>query len=109
MRDICAALDELDIFKRTEGQISCLLCDGHNSRFDEVFLRYIHNPAHRWGCGVGTPHGTSLWQLADGSEQNGNNNQLNTRNKKKRYDYKIELGLPGQLERYESMPLLNQS
>ena len=85
------------------------LCDGHKIRFDEVFLRYIHSPANRWGCGVGTPYGTSLWQLADGLEQNVNNNQLNTRNKKKRYDYKISLGLPGQLECYEIMPLLNES
>ena len=109
LRDICAALDLLEIFKRTDGQIPCLLCDGHKSRFDEAFLRYIHDPAHKWGCGVGCPYGTSLWQLADGSEQNGNNNQLNTKNKKKRYDYKIELGLPGQLERYEIIPLLNES
>ena len=109
LRDICSALDELEIFYWSDRRIPCLLCDGHKSRFDVLFLRYIHNQQHRWGCGLGTPYVTSLWQLADGSEQNGNNNHLNTRNKKKRYNYKVALELPGQLEQYEIIPLLNES
>jgi hypothetical protein len=44
-----------------------VLLDGHQSRFDEVFLRYINDPAHKWVVAIGVPYGTHIWQVGDSS------------------------------------------
>ena len=48
-----------------------LLLDGHGSRFEIPFLRYVTDKQHPWVVCQGVPYGTSLWQVADSSEQNG--------------------------------------
>jgi hypothetical protein len=48
-----------------------LLLDGHGSRFELPFVEYIIDPAHQWTVCTGVPYGTSLWQVGDSIEQNG--------------------------------------
>ena len=69
--DALATLDYHDIFQRCDGRKPFLLLDGHSSRFELPFLQYVTNTDHPWMVCQGVPYGTSLWQVADSSEQNG--------------------------------------
>ncbi len=64
-------MDTLDLFPREDGVTPFLLLDGHGSRLELPFLQYINNPLHNWIVCIGVPYGTSYWQVADSSEQNG--------------------------------------
>ena len=70
--DTLATLDHHNIFDRScDGRKPFLLLDGHGIRFELPFLQYVTNPDHPWMVCQGVPYGTSLWQVADSSEQNG--------------------------------------
>ena len=71
LRDCLATLDHHEIFDRKDSKKPFLLLDGHGSRFELAFLEYVTNKAHPWMVCQGVPYGTSLWQVADSSEQNG--------------------------------------
>ena len=73
LTEIFRRLDHLEVFQedRGDGLTPFVLLDGHQSRFDLEFLEYINNPSHKWNVCLGVPYGTSLWQVADSSEQNG--------------------------------------
>jgi hypothetical protein len=64
-------MDDLEIFPRDDGVKPFLLLDGHGSRLELPFLHYINDPDHEWIVCIGVPYGTSYWQVADSSEQNG--------------------------------------
>ena len=66
-----SAIDELRVLDRSDGVPPFLLLDGHGSRFDLHFVRYINNPQTKWNVCIGVPYGTSYWQVGDSSEQNG--------------------------------------
>jgi len=61
--DILSALDTLHIFdtKRDNGVNPFLLVDGHTSRLELPFLRYICDKEHRWAVVIDAPYGTALW------------------------------------------------
>ena len=69
--DTLATLDYHDVFQQCNGRKPFLLLDGHSSRFELPFLQYVTNTDHPWMVCQGVPYGTSLWQVADSSEQNG--------------------------------------
>jgi hypothetical protein len=71
---IFKTLDKLEVYKedREAGCRPFILLDGHQTRFDLEFLEYMNNPAHPWSVCIGVPYGTSLWQVGDSTEQNGN-------------------------------------
>jgi hypothetical protein len=64
-------MDELDLFPRDDEVKPFLLLDGHGSRLELPFLQYIYGVSHEWVVCIGVPYGTSYWQVADSSEQNG--------------------------------------
>jgi hypothetical protein len=64
-------MDALNLFPRDDGVQPFLLLDGHGSRLELPFLQYINEPQHNWIVCIGVPYGTSYWQVADSSEQNG--------------------------------------
>jgi hypothetical protein len=70
---IFATLDHIDLFDkdRENGLRSYVILDGHNSRFDLDFLRYINQSSHRWRVIIGVPYGMALWQVGDLVQQNG--------------------------------------
>ena len=74
--DIFAALDDLKVFEvdRAASILPFLLIDGHVSRFQLPFLRYIHDPLKKWVVVISVPYGTALWEVGDLSEQNGSFN-----------------------------------
>ena len=64
-------MDHLGVVDRKDGLKPFLLLDGHGSRFELQFLRYINNPTHEWVTCIGVPYGTALWQVGDAEQQNG--------------------------------------
>ena len=64
-------MDHYELFPRSGNLKPFLLLDGHGSRFEIPFLRYVTDREHPWMVCQGVPYGTSLWQVADSSEQNG--------------------------------------
>ena len=71
LRDCLATLDHYEVFPRNNDKKPFLLLDGHGSRFELPFLQYVTDKQHPWMVCQGVPYGTSLWQVADSSEQNG--------------------------------------
>ena len=66
-----STMDKLNLFDRSDGIPPFLLLDGHGSRFDIKFVRYVNTEHTRWTVCIGLPYGTSYWQVGDSSEQNG--------------------------------------
>ena len=62
---ILTILDNLNVFLRINGLIPFLLLDGHFTRLDPLFLKYINDPLHLWKVCLGVPYATTLWQLGD--------------------------------------------
>ena len=92
LTDILRHLDHLQVFKedRNDGYIPFILLDGHQSRFELEFLRYINNPNTRWNACIGVPYGTSLWQVGDSSQQNGKFKVLMTKKKREIFDERLK-------------------
>ena len=71
--EILEYFDKFDLFLRTpNGPIPMLVVDGHQSRHDPGFIKYINDPNHEWKVHFGVPYATVLWQVGDASEQNKN-------------------------------------
>ena len=85
-------LDELELYKedRENGLIPFALLDGHQSRFDLDFLRYINEDYTRWNVCIGVPYGTALWQVGDSSEQNGSFKMSLSVEKKKLFNDRLD-------------------
>jgi len=66
-------LDLLGVYEeeRSNGKVSLLLLDGHGSRYDPNFLKYVNDAKTEWVVCIGVPYGTSLWQVGGSSQQNG--------------------------------------
>jgi len=86
-------LDSYDLFPRTEKVKPFLMLDGHKSRLELPFLRYINTPKDHWVVCIGVPYGTALWQVGDSKEQNGSFNIAMYRAKKELLAKKDEIGL----------------
>ena len=112
LTEIFKTLDDLELFKkdREEGKIPFMLLDGHQSRFDLDFLKYINTYPHRWNVCIGVPYGTALWQVGDSSEQNGRFNINLTEIKARLLQSRIDqLQHAMQLVRTDIIPLVNMS
>ena len=61
--NILAALNNLKVLEeyRRNGIKLFLLVDGHRSRLEPPFVRYIHNPEHKRAVTIGVPYGIQLW------------------------------------------------
>mmetsp|Transcript_27693 Transcript_27693/g.50155 ORF Transcript_27693/g.50155 Transcript_27693/m.50155 type:complete len:147 (+) Transcript_27693:227-667(+) len=67
LTDMLRTMDRLRIYEHRDDLCPFVLLDGHQSRFDEVFLRYINDPAHKWVVAIGVSYGTHIWQVGDSS------------------------------------------
>jgi hypothetical protein len=88
LADMLKAMDDHELFDRSDGSRPFLLLDGHHSRLELPFLDYIHGPGHEWTTCIGVPYGTHFWQVADAEEQNGCFSIALTKAKKKLFDLK---------------------
>jgi hypothetical protein len=48
-----------------------LLLDGHGSRLELPFLKYINNLLPEWVVCIGVPYGTLHWQVGNSAKHNG--------------------------------------
>jgi hypothetical protein len=54
-----STMNKLNLFDRSDGIPPFLLLDGHGSRFDIKFARYVNTEQTRWIVCIGLPYGTS--------------------------------------------------
>jgi hypothetical protein len=85
-------MDVSECFDRLDGIDPFLLLDGHGSRFELPFVEYIHGDYSRNVC-IGVPYGTSLWQVGDSKQQNGQYKDKSKEGKEKVLTMKIKRGL----------------
>ena len=109
---ILQALDETQIFDedRENGVKPLLLVDGHGSRFEIPFLRYISDDAHEWTVVIGVPYGTALWQVGDSPEQNGSFNMASVQVKKELVEQKEMMMLASpNIEAHDIMTIISRA
>ena len=108
--DMLKTLDRLDVFpRRRNSPKPFLLLDGHQSRLEMPFMRYINTPKDNWYVCLGVPYGTALWQVEDSKDQNGSFNIALTKAKQKLLEYKVNKCMPGTLEATDMIPLINKA
>ena len=92
LTEILRRIDDLELYHqdRMNGLTPFLLLDGHQSRFDLRFLKYINEKETQWSVCLGVPYGTALWQVADSSEQNGMFKMELTKMKKRLYNNRVD-------------------
>ena len=92
LREIFRRLDRLGLYDedRQKGIYPFALIDGHQSRFDLKFLKYINDPKTKWNVTIGVPYGTALWQVGDSSEQNGSFKMDLTKQKKQLFQDRLD-------------------
>ena len=95
LTEMLKRMDGLDLFPRKEGGPKpFLLLDGHGSRFQIPFLRYINNLSTQWFVCIGVPNGTAYWQVGDSDEQNGSWKIHVAKAKNELVKYKVRMGMP---------------
>jgi hypothetical protein len=106
---IFETLDTLEVFKvdREKGLRPFVLLDGHQSRFELEFLKYMNHPDHPWSVCIGVPYGTALWQVGDSTEQNGNFKMTLNRKKEHLLNTRINLMTELDLVPTDIIPLVN--
>ena len=107
--DALKTLDTLDVFPRTEGIKPFLLLDGHQSRLEMPFLKYINSPEDHWIVCLGVPYGTALWQVGDSKEQNGSFNIAINKAKQELLEFRENKNISGCLQPTDLIPLINKA
>ena len=100
--------DLIDLFPRVIGDpIPVFIVDGHQSRLDPAFIHYINDERHQWKVCFGVPYATTIWQVGDASELNGNFKVEWYREKANLLVWKYSKTLSCSIQPYDIMPLLN--
>ena len=108
--DMLKTLDQLGVIPRDDNVKPLILLDGHRSRLELPFLKYVNDPEDHWIACIGVPYGTALWQVGDSKEQNGSFNMAMTREKQKLLEYKDTIGLQNDgIVDTDLMPLVNRA
>ena len=90
------------------GPTPFLLLDGHGSRLEVPFLKYINDTPHKWVVCIGVPNGTSIWQVGDSNEQNGTYKMYCSEYKKRLTSKRFEMGMfKMNLVRTDIIPIVN--
>ena len=83
------------------------MLDGHGSRFELPFLKYINDSTTEWCVCLGIPYGTTYWEVGDSKEQNGSFNIAMTDAKRKLLDLKRSYFLNETIDKSDLMLLIN--
>ena len=103
-----STLDVLNVVDRSDDRKPFLLLDGHGSRLEMPFLKYINTPEDYWVVCLGVPYGTALWQVGDSKEQNGSFNIAFNKAKQELLEYKIKkMSQDCSLKPTDLIPLIN--
>jgi len=84
-----------------------IILDGHDSHLKLNFLIYINNEGTKWIVCLGTPFGTSYWQVGDSAEQNDAFKMAWIHEKRKLVNFKQDCTIPLPLTSDDIMPLIN--
>ena len=110
LKQMLQRMDELELFPRTlGGPIPFIQLDGHGSRLQLPFLRYILTPATEWRACIGVPNGTAAWQVGDSSEQNGSWKMASTSFKRKLCIFKVSMGISMTVAPTDIIPIVNHA
>ena len=108
--EMLQTLDEMDLIPREDNVKPFILLDGHGSRLELPFLKYVNTPEDHWVACIGVPYGTALWQVGDSKEQNGSFNMAMTKAKQDLVALKDSLGLQNEgIVDTDLMPLINRA
>ena len=89
LKEFFETIDHLNLLPRSPGVVPFAMLDGHGSRLELPFLKYINDSTTEWCVCLGVPYGTAYWQVGDSKEQNGSFNMAMTDAKRKLLDLKI--------------------
>jgi hypothetical protein len=110
--EMLRAIDKIGVFDRSDGIHPFLILDGHGSRFELPFLRYVNDKdgiGTKWNACVGVPYGTSYWQVGDSSEQNGCFKMALTRYKRELLRRKELAGIEFGINKEDITYIVNQA
>jgi hypothetical protein len=60
LTNMLCKMDDLELFDYSDGVHPFLLCNGHGSCFEDLFLEYTLEGKMPWACCIGVPYGTSI-------------------------------------------------
>ena len=109
--EMLQTIDSMDLIPRNDASVKpFILLDGHRSRLELPFLKYVNTPEDNWIACIGVPYGTALWQVGDSKEQNGSFNMAMTKAKQRLLEDKDTLGLQNDgIIDTDLMPLINEA
>jgi hypothetical protein len=108
LKSMLQQMDSLNLFPRMQGgPLPFVLLDGHGSRFQLPFLRYIGDKEHKWKVCIGVPNGTAHWQVGDSAEQNGSLKMATTRDKRKLSQFRMSMGMNLNIRPSDIIPVCN--
>ena len=99
----------MQVIPRQDNIKPFLLLDGHGSRLEFPFLKYINTPEDHWVVCLGVPYGTALWQVGDSKEQNGSFNIAITKAKQQLLEFRESKCLSAKLQSTYLIPLINKA
>ena len=106
LTDCLRYLDKLGIYDRSIA-IPMLICDGHQTRFNLVFMKYTNTKATRWNGAIGVLYGTHIWQVGDSEEQNRTYKMMTYDAQSKLINWKIRRHLLPTLLKSNTIPIIN--
>ena len=110
LKGMVECMDSLNLFPRVQGgPIPFLLLDGHGSRFQLPFMRYIGDKEHEWKVCIGVPNGTAHWQVGDSAEKNGSWKMATTQDKRKLCQFQISMGMSLSIHPSDIVPIVNNA
>ena len=69
LKECFETIDHFKLLPRTPGVFPFAILDGHGSRLEVPFLKYINDKTTEWCVCLGVPYGTAYWQVGDSKEQ----------------------------------------
>ncbi len=107
--EMLRVIDRFKDFDRSDGIAPFLLLDGHGSRFELPFLKYINAANTKWNACIGLPYGTAYWQVSDSSEKNGCFKMALTKHKRELLQRKELVGAEFAIDKQDITYLLGQA
>jgi hypothetical protein len=100
--------DNLGLFPRSPDLPNpFVVLDGHGSRLQLPFLKYISEESHQWHAILGLPNGTSKWQVGDSKQQNGQMKRHLVLAKRKVMQEKRIMHESTKIDRTNIIPMIN--
>ena len=100
-------IDYLNLLPRSPGVVPFAMVDGHGSRLELPFLKYINDTTTKWCVCLVVPHETAYWQVGDSKEQDGSFSMTMTGANRKLLDLKRSHCLKETIDKSDLILLIN--